>query len=48
MQREADDIEFKIQEMETAGQPVPRYLVEKHKQILRSIEKLEDGEDDTD
>lgn len=45
MQREADDIEFKIIEMEAAGKIVPRYLSEKHKQITRAIEKLENGED---
>ena len=45
MQREADDIEFKMLELEAAGSAVPRYLVEKHKQLSRAIEKLQDGQD---
>lgn len=45
MQREADDIEFQMVEMQGAGKIVPRYLVEKHKQITRSIEKLKNDQD---
>jgi hypothetical protein len=41
MQLDADDIEFQIMELQTDGKPVPRYLIEKHKHILRSIGKLE-------
>ena len=47
MQREADDLEFQIYELTEAGKPVPRYLSDKHKQITRDIEKLE-NEDDSD
>lgn len=45
MEREADDIEFEISQLEDAGATVPRYLSEKHKQILRAIERLENGGD---
>lgn len=41
MQLDADDIEFQIMELQTDGKPVPRYLIEKHKHILRAIGKLE-------
>ena len=44
MRRESDDIEFQIMELERKGQTAPRYLVEKHKQILRQIEKLQEYE----
>ncbi len=40
MQREADDIEFQIAQLEAEGKPVPRYLSDKYKQILRQIETL--------
>lgn len=42
MQRTADDIEFQMMEHEQNGTKVPRFLVEKHKQILRQIEDLQD------
>ena len=40
MQRDADDIEFQMVEFEEAGKKVPRFLIEKHKQITRQIEDL--------
>jgi len=42
MQRSADDIEFQIMEHEQNGDKVPRFLIEKHKQITRQIEDLQD------
>ena len=42
MQRTADDIEFQMMEHEQNGTKVPRFLLEKHKQILRQIEDLQD------
>ena len=48
MQREADDIEFKIEQLKESGQDVPRYLKEKFKQITRTIEDLKDVEKDSD
>jgi len=42
MQRSADDIEFQIMEHEQKGAKVPRFLIEKHKQISRQIEDLQD------
>lgn len=40
MQRDADDLEYKMLEFEQTNKPVPRYIVEKHKQIIRQIEEL--------
>lgn len=40
MQRDADDIEFQMLEYEQADKKVPRFLIEKHKQITRQIEDL--------
>ena len=40
MQRNADDIEFQIAEIEQEGDKVPRFLIEKHRQITRQIEDL--------
>ena len=40
MQRDADDIEFQMIEIEERGEKVPRFLKEKHKQITRQIEDL--------
>ena len=49
MQREADDLDYQIKQMEKAGEPVPRYLSEKHTQIERQIEALKnDKTSDTD
>lgn len=47
MQREADDLEYQMMELEKASKPVPRYMVEKHKQILRQIEALKHDEKDS-
>jgi len=46
MQRTADDIEFQMMEHEQGGTKVPRFLIEKHKQILRQIEDLQDVDKD--
>ena len=48
MQRSADDIEFQIMEHEQNDQKVPRFLIEKHKQITRQIEDLQDVDRKTD
>ncbi len=40
MLREADDIEYQISEYELNNKQPPRFLVEKHKQIIRDIEEL--------
>ena len=40
MQRDADDIEFQMVEIEDKDEKVPRFLKEKHKQISRQIESL--------
>ena len=40
MQRNADDIEFQIAEIEQEGNKAPRFLIEKHRQITRQIEDL--------
>ena len=45
MQREADDVEFQISEIESKNKKAPRYLLEKHKQILRQIEDLKNEND---
>jgi Mg2+ and Co2+ transporter CorA len=42
MQREADDLEFHISELESKKKKVPRYLQEKLKQITRQIQELKD------
>ncbi len=44
MQRAADDIEFEIKTLEDEGKPVPRFQLEKFKQITRDIEKLKSDE----
>lgn len=44
MQRTADDIEFQMMEHESDGTKVPRFLIEKHKQIIRQIEDLKEVE----
>lgn len=44
MQRDADDVEFAIKTLEDAGQPVPRFQIEKFKQITRDIEELKNNE----
>lgn len=44
MQREADDIEFEMITLQAAGEQVPRYLIDKHKQLERDIEKLKKDE----
>ena len=46
MQREADDLEYQMMELEKDNKDVPRYMSEKHKQILRQIEALRDDEND--
>lgn len=43
MQREADDIEWKILQIEEAGETAPRFMHDKLKLILRDIEELENG-----
>ena len=48
MQRDADDIEFQMIEIEEAGEKVPRFLKEKHKQITRQIEDLKAVDKDKD
>ena len=44
MQRDADDLEFMMMEYERKKQDVPRYIIEKHKQIIRQIEELKENE----
>ncbi len=44
MQRTADDIEFQMMEHEQNNTKVPRFLIEKHKQIIRQIEDLQEIE----
>lgn len=46
MQRTADDIEFQMLEHEQNGTKVPRFLLEKHKQIIRQIEDLQEVDRD--
>ena len=48
MQRDADDIEFQMIEIEEKGEKVPRFLKEKHKQITRQIEDLKAVDKDKD
>lgn len=45
MQREADNLEWQMMELDSAEKPVPRYMTEKHNQIKRQIEALKDNED---
>ena len=44
MQREADDLEFRMMELEQNQEPVPRYMSDKFKQINRQIEALKENE----
>jgi len=44
MQREADDLEFQMEILKLNAKPVPRYMIEKHKQIIRQIEALQENE----
>ena len=44
MQRTADDIEFQMMEYEQDSVKIPRFLIEKHKQIIRQIEDLQEVE----
>lgn len=46
MQREADDLEFRMMELEQDGKPVPRYMSDKFKQINRQIEALNENTTD--
>lgn len=46
MQREADDLEYQITRLERSGEPVPRYMSDKHKQILRQITTLRNEDSD--
>lgn len=45
MQREADDVEFRISEIESKNKKAPRYLLEKHKEITRQIEDIKNDKD---
>jgi len=47
MQRDADDLEFMIYTSRQKGEEPLRYIVDKHKQILRDIEQLKSYEKDT-
>ena len=40
MQRDADDLEFQMMDYEQKQKPIPRFIIEKHKQITRQIEEL--------
>ena len=40
MQRNADDLEFQMMDYEQQNKPIPRFIVEKHRQIKRQIEEL--------
>ena len=44
MQRDADDLEFQISEYENKNEIAPRYIIEKHKAIVREIETLKKDE----
>ena len=48
MQREADDLEYQMSELEKAGKSVPRYMSDKFKQIGRQIEELKNDKDNTE
>ena len=43
MQRDADDLEYQISQIKQVNEPVPRYMIEKYKQIRRDIEELKSG-----
>ena len=45
MQREADDLEFQMFQLEEQGKTPPRYMVDKHKQITRDIQELKNETD---
>jgi hypothetical protein len=40
MRRDADDLEYQMMEFESKKKQAPRYIIEKHKEILRQIEEL--------
>ncbi len=44
MQANADDIEFQMLEIQGRNETVPRYLIDKHKLLLRDIERLQKNE----
>jgi hypothetical protein len=44
MQRDADDLEYEMSQIERSGDQPPRHMIDKHKQILRDIEELKAGE----
>jgi len=48
MQREADDLEFRMMELDQNQKPIPRYMSDKFKQINRQIEALQENENITD
>jgi hypothetical protein len=41
MQRDADDLEFQMLEIKDVGNKVPRYIIEKHTEIIRQIKNLQ-------
>ncbi len=41
MQREADDLEYEMSILRAAAAEVPRYMVEKHRNLLRDIRELQ-------
>lgn len=48
LQRDADDLEFEISELERKGEDVPRFKIERHKATLRQIEELKKDEEISD
>lgn len=46
MQREADDIEYQMMQLESQSKPVPRFMSDKYKQITRQIETLKNEKTD--
>jgi hypothetical protein len=42
----ADDIEYQLYQYELNNEKPPRYMVDKHKRILRDIEKLQKTDED--
>jgi hypothetical protein len=44
MQREADDLEYQMNVLERENKNIPRYMSDKHKQILRQIEELQNND----
>lgn len=40
MQRDADDLEYQMVQYQSRGEPVPRFMSDKYKQITRQIETL--------